>query len=479
MFARRLSSRQTGAALALAAMVLSGCAAGPDYVRPSLPVSAAAMASFKEGDAWRPAQPGIADAHTPWRMLFGDRQLDALVAQANLANQSLQQAEANYRQAQALVQAASAAYYPTIGIGAQAGRARSLSSGSYGENTSHGWSLQAAWKPDLWGGVRRSVEAAHASEQASEADLAAARLAVQAAVVNDYIQLRLTDVQKELYARTLEGYRKSLSLTEAQHRAGVVTGSDVALAQNTLAAAEAQATDVELSRRQLEHALAVLVGRAPADFSLAPASLAAALPAVPAGLPSQLLERRPDIAGAERRAAAANAQIGVARAAWFPNLTLSASGGNTATGLGPWLSAPTRVWSLGLALAGVLFDGGLRQAHTEQARAAFDAAAAAYRQTVLAAMQEVEDNLAALHELGLERAAQERAVKAAEDSVRILMAQYRGGTTNYLSVITAQALALTAERTALQLQSREFAANVALVKALGGGWPALPVPGSL
>jgi len=452
-------------------VIVAGCAVGPDYRRPAPPPGGEAPA-FKESALWKPAAPALAAAGMAWWRAYGDGDLDALVAQANAANQTLQQAEAQYRQAQAMVQGASAAFYPTVGLGASANRTRAIANGAASLGNSHAWSLQAAWEPDLWGGVRRRVEAAEGNAQASAADLAAARLAVQAAVANNYLQLRLLDLQKDLYARTIEGYEKSLALTQAQYRAGVVTRSDVALARSTLASARAQAVDLDLVRRQTEHALAVLLGQAPAAFSLPPAALIAALPATPAGLPSQLLERRPDIAAAERRVAAANANIGVAQSAYFPNLTLGASGGHQGAGFGPWFAAPGRVWALGAALAGVLFDGGARGAQVAQAEAGFDAAAAAYRQTVLDAMQEVEDNLAALGELAEERAAQDEAARAAHESLQVLLAQYRAGTAPYTAVITAQSLALTADRAALQVQGRQFAASVALIKALGGGWGA-------
>jgi NodT family efflux transporter outer membrane factor (OMF) lipoprotein len=297
-------------------------------------------------------------------------------------------------------------------------------------------------------------------------------------VVNDYIQLRLDDEEQALYASTIEGYQKALALTQAQHRAGVVTGADVALAQNTLASAQAEAVDLDLTRRQLEHALVVLLGQAPATFSLPVASLQAKLPATPPGLPSQLLERRPDVAAAERRVAAANAQIGVAQAAYYPNLTLNASGGYQGTGFGPWLLTPGRVWALGAALAGTLFDGGARSAQVEQARAALDEAAATYRQTVLGGFQEVEDNLAALGDLAHERVAQDEAARAAHESARVYLAQYRAGTAPYTSVVTAQASALTADRAVLQLRARQFAASVGLITAIGGGWDASQLTGA-
>jgi len=454
------------------AVSLAACAAGPDYQRPALPEGAAAPA-FKEDGGWKTAAPGSADSAQPWWIAFGDPRLDALVAEAVSANQDIRIAEAQYREAQALVQNAQSAWYPTLGAGASVSRARSQTpSGSTTLGNAHAWSLQASWEPDLWGRVRRAVEGASDSAQGSEADLAAARLAVQAELANDYIQLRVADAQQKLYQRTLEAYRKSLQITQSQYRAGVVTRSDVELANTTLQSAQAQATDTELTRRQLEHAIAVLLGKTPSSFSLPPDDLALTLPQVPVGLPSELLERRPDIAGAERRAASANAGIGFAQAAYYPTLSLTASGGFSGAGLGRWLAAPDKVWALGAALAGTLLDGGLRSAQVAQARAVFDASAAQYRKTVLAGFQEVEDNLAALALLAQERDAQDQAVRSARAAERVTLSQYRAGTTTYLSVVTAQALALTNERTALQLQGRQFAASVALVKAVGGGWNA-------
>ncbi len=467
---KRLSA--VGAA-ALLTLMLSACAVGPDYVRPAPPPGTAL--AFKEDGPWRPAAGGTPVEAGTWWKAFGDPQLDALVDEANGANQNVQAAQAQYAQAQALLQGAQASWFPTVGVNGAATRARSITSGVRSLGDSHSWSLQAAWEPDLWGRVSRQVESAGASAQASEADLAGIRLTIQAAVVNNYIQLRLTDQQKALFARTLEGYRKSLGITQAQFRAGINTRSDVALAQATLSGAQAQAIDVDLTRRQLEHALAVLLGKAPADFTLAPAELSVTTPAIPDLLASALLERRPDIAGAEARVAAANANIGVAQAAWYPHIGLGASGGYQGAGFGPLFASPGEVWALGATLVGTLFDGGLRKAQNAQARAAFDMAAANYRQTVLGGFQEVEDNLAALNDLAQERIAQDDAVKASRDAERVALSQYRAGTTTYLSVITAQTLALTNERTLLQLQGRQFAANVALIKATGGGWQAAPL----
>jgi len=456
--------------MALAAS-LAGCAVGPDYQRPSLPEGVSAPA-FKEAGAWKTAHPGTVDAAHPWWTGFGDARLDALIAQADLANQNLKLAEAQYREAQALVQNAQSAWSPTLGLGASGQRARSLNAGEPVQGDTHAWSLQAAWEPDLWGRVRRAVEGAADSAQASEADLAAARLAVQAAVANDYLQLRMTDAQQRLYDRTIEAYRKSLQITRSQYRAGVVTRADVDLADTTLQSTQALAIDTQLTRRQLEHAIAVLLGKTPSQFSIAADDTLPSLPAVPMAVPSELLERRPDIAAAERRAASANAGIGYAQAAYYPSLSLSAAGGFAGAGFGNWFAAPGKVWARGASLAQSLFDGGQRGAQVAQARAAFDASSAGYRQTVLAGFQEVEDNLAALDVLAQERQVQDGAVTSARNAERVSLSQFRAGTTTYLAVITAQTLALNNERTALQLQSRQFAANVALVKALGGGWNA-------
>ncbi|WP_084461559.1 efflux transporter outer membrane subunit [Curvibacter gracilis] len=466
---------RAGGLAALAAFALTACAVGPDYERPQAP-SGVQAAGFKESAGWKVAAPAQVDASQAWWQAYGDETLNRLVAQANEANQTLAQAAAQYRQATALVGAAAAAGQPTLGVSSTTSRVRSNTGGALYEGYTHSALLQSAWEPDVWGKVGRSTEAARANAEASGADLAAARLSVQALVVNDYLQLRLADAALATYQATLQAYEKALQLTQSQHRSGVATQADVALAESTLQAARAQATDVQLSRRQLEHALAVLLGKTPAEFSI-PASPEAqcalpGLPGIPAVLPSALLERRPDIAGAERRVAAANANIGVAAAAWYPALNLTGSAGSSGSGVGNWLAAPYRIWAVGAQVAATLYDGGLRSAQDKQARAAFDAAAAAYRQTVLAGFQEVEDNLAALDQLARERVQQEAALAAARTAERIVTRQYEAGTAPYASVITAQALALNSERAALQLQGRQLTASVTLIKALGGGWTA-------
>ncbi|NMM90351.1 RND transporter [Rhodococcus sp. SRB_17] len=459
------SARRTAGLVAAA--LLFGCAAGPSYVRPPIE----APPTYKEGP-WRPAQPQSIDSEHPWWSLYADGTLDRLIAQATQANQNIAQAEAQVRQARAIADAARAGFFPTVGATAGAEDALTNSNGSHlGNTVSVG--LQAGWEPDLWGGLRRAVEAGNAGSQASADDLAAARLSVQSTLAQDYFQLRTTDRQIALYERTVAAYRKALALAQAQYNAGVTLRSDVALAQTQLEAANAQRIDLQVQRNQLEHAIAVLLGKAPAAFALSALDApVATLPLIPTGLPSELLERRPDIASAERRAAKANANIGVARAAYYPALTLSASVGSTATSLATLFSTPARVWSLGAALAGTLFDGGLRRARDAQAVADYDITVAQYRQTVLAGFQEVEDNLAALRVLGQESAVQERAVQAAGLAERLALSQYRAGSASYLAVINAQTLSLTNQRALEQLRGRQLVASVALIAATGGGWSA-------
>jgi NodT family efflux transporter outer membrane factor (OMF) lipoprotein len=461
-----------GAALCALAL-LSGCMVGPDYVRPTMPLPAA----YKEAGPWKTATPGQIDAKRNWWEIYGDTTLNALIEQANQANQTIAQAAAQYRQARAVAAQARAAFWPqvTTGISADRARSQSASSGSRLDNT-YTASLDASWEPDLWGAVRRSVQASDASTQASAAQLAAARLSVQASVAQDYLQLRITDRQKALFARTIVAFQRSLQLTQSQYGAGVALRSDVALAQAQLKTTQAQAIDLDTQRNQLEHAIAILLGRSPAEFSLPPANSQwqARLPQIPTGVPSQLLERRPDIATAERLAASANAEIGVARAAWYPDVVLSGGVGfaSGVAGLAQWFNTPSRVWSLGATLAQTLFDGGLRGARVDQAVAAYDAAVAQYKQTVLGGFQEVEDNLSNLRVLADEQVAQDQAVAASRLSEQLATAQYRAGTTTYLSVVTAQALTLSNERTATDLLGRQLLASVALVKATGGGWTA-------
>jgi NodT family efflux transporter outer membrane factor (OMF) lipoprotein len=465
--------------LLLVLPALSACTVGPDYVRPSVE----APAAYKEAGNWKAAEPGDHLARGRWWEVFGDPQLNALEEQVDISNLNIRVAEAQFRQAQALVQASRANYFPLVTGDISATRSHASSgltnrSTTIGgaTNTDHNLSFNASWEADVWGRVSRLVESSEASAQASAADLESARLSAQAALAQDYFLLRAADAQKDLLERTAAAYGRSLQIVRNQYAAGVVTKADVAQAETQLKTTQAQAIDTGVQRAQLEHAIALLVGKAPADFSLEPAPLASALPAIPLGVPSALLERRPDIAGAERRVAAANAQIGVAKAAFFPALTLSAAAGYESASISQWFTLPNRFWSLGPALAQTIFDGGLRRAQSDQAVAAYDATVATYRQTVLGAFQEVEDNLAALRILEQEAQVQDEAVKAARQSVLLTTNQYRAGTVSYLNVVVVQAAALLNERAALDIQGRRLTASVLLVKALGGGWDAQEKP---
>ena len=450
------------ALVAAAVIVLNGCTTGPGYVRPSAP----APAEFKEAVGWKPAQPSANLPRGEWWILFGDEELNALEAQVGISNQTLQVAEARVRQAQALSQQARTAFFPRVSGTASATRSRSASETRNNFNLG----LNANWEPDLWGRVRRTVEAGEANVDASVADLEAAKLAAQAELAQDYLLLRVQDAVIALLQESVAGYERSLQLTRNQFNVGVVARLDVVQAEAQLKSTQAQAIDAGVQRAQLEHAIAVLVGKPPAELSLASVPVRRVFPDIPVALPSELLERRPDIAAAERRVAAANAQVGVAAAAFFPSLTLSAAGGFQSSILSNLLSLPHLYWSLGPALAQTLFDAGLRRAQSAQALAVYDQSVATYRQTVLNSFQEVEDNLATLRILAQEADVQEDAINAARQTVAITTNQYRAGITSYLAVVVAQAALLGNERTAINLLGRRLTASVALIKALGGGW---------
>ena len=459
-------------ALAIVVM-LAGCAVGPDYRRPDAEVTPA----YKEAGEWNVAQPRDALDRGRWWDVFGDRQLDALVERVEVSNQNVRVLEARFRQAQALVTSSRSAYFPTLEADVSLTRSRSPTGVIGGTTagrviTNRSASLNSAWEADLWGRLRRTVEAVEANAQASAADLAAARLSVQAELAANYFQLRALDAQRQLLDDTVAAFGKSLELTRNRYAAGVAAKVDVVQGETQLKSTQAQAIDLGVQRAQLEHAIAVLIGRPPAGLSIAPLPLSATLPRIPPGLPSELLERRPDIAAGERRVAAANAQIGAAKAAYFPSLTLSASYGSRSADAAQWLTAPARFWSIGPALAQSIFDAGLRRAQTEQAIAAYDATVAEYRQAVLAGFQEVEDNLAALRILEEEAKVQEDAVRAARESVELTLNQYKAGTVSYINVVTVQTTQLNNERAAVGILGRRLVAAVGLVKALGGGWSA-------
>ncbi|MBS0457586.1 MAG: efflux transporter outer membrane subunit [Proteobacteria bacterium] len=455
--------------MAMACALLAGCAVGPDFVTPSL----ATPTAYKEAPAtaadWKQATaPGDRGA---WWTVFNDATLNELEPQVAQGNQTLAQSEAQYRQSQALVAQARSQFFPTLGVDASATRSgRADASGSTHPTDNYSAGLSASWEPDLWGRVRRTLEQSKANAAASAALLASTRLSLQAQLAQDYLQLRVIDAQKQLLDATVAGYQRSLQVTQNQYQAGVAARADVVQAQAQLESAKAQAIDLGVSRAQTEHAIAVLVGKPPAGFSLPVQPLTLTTPMIPTGVPSDLLQRRPDIVAAQAQARAANAAIGIAQAAWFPNLTLSGSGGYQSSIFSKWLTAPSRVWSLGPQLAATLFDAGARRAQTASARAGYDAAVASYRQTWLAALQNVEDELAAARILEQEAGVQDAAVRAANESLRITQNQYRAGIVSYLNVVSAQNAAYSAQRSSIALLGNRLQASVALIKALGGGW---------
>jgi NodT family efflux transporter outer membrane factor (OMF) lipoprotein len=464
----------TLAVTAALATLVAGCAVGPDYKRPTTEIPA----SYKEAaPGWKVAQPADQHDRGDWWTIYNDSELNALEDKLNTSNQTVAQYAAAYRQARALVGEARAAYFPVIsgsaGVtrsGSGSPNASSSANSRSGVNNSYNLQLDASWEPDLWGKVSRTVSAQEASQQGAAATLANARLSAQGTLAQTYFSLRSLDAMQKLLDDTVVAYEKSLKLTQNQYAQGVAARSDVIQAQAQLQSAQAAAIDNGVARAQDEHAIAVLVGEPASTFSIAPSPLTATPPAVPAQMPSALLERRPDIAAAERAAKAANEQIGVAISAFFPTLTLSASGGFESSVLSQLLTAPARFWTLGPQLAGTIFDGGLREAQTNAARAAYDQDVAAYRQTVLAAFQDVEDNLASQHILAQEIVVQQAAVESAQQALDIVTNQYKSGTVGYLNVLTAQTTAFTAEQKLASLAGQRMVSSAGLVKALGGGW---------
>ena len=456
-----------------ATAILAGCAVGPDYVRPAAPSSSA----FKEAQGWKVAEPRDAAPKGPWWEAFADPDLNRLESQVSVSNQTVQAAAARVREAQAATAAARTGLFPSINLNASALRTSRAGTGSSTTTTqsvtnSYNAALDLSWEIDLWGRIRRGVEASETSAQAVAADLAAAQLSMQALLAQDYLLLRVQDAEIALLRDTVAGYERSLTLTRNQYAAGIVNRGDVAQAEAQLASTQAQQQDAMIQRAQLEHAIAVLTGKPPAELAIAPKPLVAVFPQTPVTVPSELLERRPDIAAAERRTASANAEIGVAQAAFFPALSLGAIGGVQSSAIGSLLSLPSRYWSIGPSIAQAIFDAGLRQAQKEQAIATYDETVANYRNTVLTGFQEVEDNLAALSILEREAVLQDAAVKAAKESATIANNQYKAGTTTYLTVVVLQSAALNSERTALAILARRLTASVGLIKALGGGWDA-------
>ncbi len=465
-----------GLAIALA---LCGCLVGPNYHRPSAPISTA----FKEAQGWVPAEPSDAADRTDWWTVFADPTLNALEAKVEVSNQNLAAAEAAYRSARALVREQRAALFPQItlpvsatvsggGAGTSTTAAGTKVTSGRGVQTDYRLGLGATWEPDLWGRIRRTIENARANAQASKADIANARLSAQMELAVDYIQMRQLDEEKRLLDDTVAGYVRSLTITQNRYRVGVAAKSDVLSAQSQLQTTQAQALDLIQQRARLEHAIAILAGEPPADLTIASGPWLLKAPQIPPGLPSELLQRRPDVAAAERRAAAANALIGVQTAAYYPSLTLSASPGLGATNLANLFSASGFLWSLGTSVSETLFDTGARHAKVTEARGTYDQAVAAYRQTVLTALGQVEDNLTAQRVLGQELALSQSASTAATQNEAIARNQYLAGQSDYTTVIVAQATALAARRAAVQIASAQLTTAVDLIAALGGGWRA-------
>ena len=459
----------------LAAAVLSGCALAPTYERPATPQPAA----FKELHGWAPAAPADALDRGPWWTLFNDPVLDGLVGQVEVSNQNVAAAVAAYSQARALVAQQRASLFPTVTLTGGANRNGSGGGSGSNDNNSNGrtsnsfrLNIGSSWEPDVWGRLRAGISAAQANAQASAADLASARLSAQGELAADYFSLRSVDAQRALLATTIEGYQRVLKITQNRFDVGIVPHSDVYQAQTQLASAQSDDLTLARQRAQLEHAIAVLVGKAPADFALAPAPWSVTVPDVPVGVPSTLLERRPDIAASERAVAAANAQIGIVRAAYFPQIGLTASYGPSASAIGDLFKASSMAWALGLSATETIFNGGANRAAVQGADAAREQAVARYRQTVLDAFADVEDQLNATRVLAQQQDLQRQASEAADKVEEQVLNRYKAGQVSYSEVVQAQVTALNARRALVQTQGNRQTTAVALIQSLGGGWHA-------
>jgi NodT family efflux transporter outer membrane factor (OMF) lipoprotein len=473
---RSVVGRAFRPAILMALVTTAACAPTVKYVRPVAEVAPA----FKENANWKTAQPSDTELRGNWWELFGDARLNALEPQIDVSNQNLKAAEAQFTQARAIVRATRSNLFPTITADPTIVRARQSANraagsiqGSYGDLL---LPADISYEADVWGRIRNAVNASRFDAQASAADLEAARLSVHAELAVDYFSLRGLERDQELLDSAVVAFERALDLTQSRFRGGIVSDADVALAETQLETTRAQAVDLGIERAALEHAIAVLIGQPASTFALAPGPLQGTPPAVPAGVPSALLERRPDIAAAERRVAAANSQVGVATAAFYPILTLSGAGGFESSSLGNWFATASNFWTIGPAALITVFDAGRRHAVADEARAAYAGAAAAYRQSVLSAFREVEDQLAALRVLDEEAVVQKRAVDAAERSLTQATNRYRGGLASYLEVTSAQSVALEDERVAAGVITRQMTASVLLMKALGGGWQAATLP---
>ena len=471
-------------------LVLTGCRVGPQYVRPAAPLAPAFKEAppenFKSEEGWKQAQPSDEQLKGDWWTLFNDPQLNRLEAQVDPANQTLKLAEANFRAARAAVRFSRASEAPTIGVEPSIGAVRDSNNQPYlnvsGANNGDGnfiLPFDLDYEIDLWGRVRRTVTQAREQAQASSADLETSRLSLHAELAVDYLDLRSADAQVKLLDDTVKAFQSALQLTEDRYDGGASPLSDVTQARTQLQEAQVQATDVDIQRAMYEHAIAVLIGKPPAVFTLPPDPITVAaptIPAIPGMLPSQLLERRPDIASSERRMAAANEQIGIAQAAYYPTLSLSAAAGFAGTSAINWFSWPSRFFAVGSTLSETLFDHGRRRATSDIALAQYDSTVAAYRQTTLTAFQQVEDNLNALRNLEIEAGQQRDATASAQQSLDLFNTRYEDGVDTYLQVITWQTALLQNQRNDIEITQRRFEASILLVKALGGGWDGSQLP---
>lgn len=480
----------------VSAVILQACTVGPDYVRPTAPAPLVFKEAAPGGVQWGPGRPGDLAERGAWWAVFDDPLLDRLERRVEVDNQNLRAAEAAYRQSVELISQSRAGAFPTAGLNGSADRSGSgggsgtsgvsttttsgtivNTGGAGGARDSFRLSGSAGWTPDLWGRIRRTVEGDRATAQASAADLAGARLSAQSALASNYLEIRVIDQQSALYETTTAAYRRALTLTQNRYTAGVVARADVITAETQLRSAEATALDLGVRRGQLEHAIANLVGVAPAALTIPPVTGAAFdAPDTPTGLPSTLLERRPDIAAAERRVAAANADIGVATAAYYPNLNLSADGGFSSSTLGSLISTGSSFWSFGGGLAQSVIDFGARRSRVRQTRARYDQAVAQYRQVTLDAFRDVEDQLVALRVLRQEATVRTEAETLARRAEEIALNRYRSGLVDYTAVITAQAQSLSASQSTLSVRRARLLASVGLIETLGGGWSTADLP---
>ncbi|HEX4007765.1 MAG TPA: efflux transporter outer membrane subunit [Acidobacteriaceae bacterium] len=464
-------------------LCLAGCTVGPNYHRPSAPTAPGWTATPPPNGSWAQAKPNDGVLRGAWWQMYGDAQLNTLENKVAVSNQTLRAAMEQYFEAREQVQVARSQYYPTLAAGPafnrtresnnQANTVKGVTNYQYNAFSIDG---QAQWEPDLWGQVRRTVEESRANAQASAALLANVELSLRSELASDYFELRGLDLQKQLLDNTVKSYADYLMLTEVRFRGGVATESEVALAQTQLDTTRAEDIDVEIAREQYEHAIATLIGVPAPSFNLPPMPLSGNPPAIPAGVPSQLLERRPDIAAAERQVDGANAQIGIAIAAYYPNVSLTGTGGMLSGSIGTLIQGPSEMWSLGASATELLFDAGRRHALTQQARDAYLQQVANYRQTVLSAFEDVQDNLSALRILDRESVAQDQAVADAERSLAISTQQYKGGVVTYLQVLTAQTAQLMSQRAQANIAAEQFVASVQLIRALGGGWDTSQLP---